>query len=104
VTATAPLTPSSPDWGTIVCDFCQRAPVGRQGDVCWNCASYEEYLAAPRCPCDHDPNEDCACDSDCEEDCPAGEYAFGGRAMRRFDDGQDWGQPRAAPERSDGQG
>lgn len=98
------LTPSSPDWGTIVCDFCQRAPVARAGYVCWNCQSYIDYLEAPRCDCPHDPNLDCLCEPECEEDCPAEADAFGRWYSGGQADGMEAGQPREAPERSDGQG
>lgn len=79
MTAPAPLTPSSPEWGTIVCDYCQRAPVGLPGLVCWNCASYVEYLENnPGCDCAHDPYYECRCNSDCTKDCPAPAPAWWG--------------------------
>jgi hypothetical protein len=101
MTTPAPLTPSSPDWGTIVCDFCQRAPVSVAGHVCWNCQSYLEYLYAPRCDCPHDPNVDCRCEPECEEDCPAEYEAYALAADQLLNDGDEVGQGPEGAERSE---
>jgi hypothetical protein len=88
----------------VVCVFGCGRPVSAPGLACWPCQSYEEYLAGPRCPCDHERGADCVCDDDCGEYCPELDYLMGLAAFELQTDGLQAGQPRVAPERSDGEG
>lgn len=48
--------------------------VAVEGQVCWPCQSYDDYLAGPHCECPHVRGCDCLCDPDDCTGCPELEY------------------------------